>query len=78
MARMTLVGVAIVAALFIQHSWAAQYNVGGSQGWEATTDFKTWVSDKQFKVGDTLGKFKAWIFSLPVKMVIQNQQNYPE
>ncbi|GLJ32215.1 hypothetical protein SUGI_0648420 [Cryptomeria japonica] len=54
MARVALVGVAIIAALCIQHSWAVQYDVGGSQGWEATTDFKTWVSGKQFKVGDTL------------------------
>lgn len=34
---------------------AAQHLVGGSQGWDESTDFNSWVSKQTFKVGDTLG-----------------------
>ncbi|QCE12412.1 Cupredoxin [Vigna unguiculata] len=32
-----------------------QHVVGGSQGWDASTDFKSWVSGQTFNVGDQLG-----------------------
>jgi len=34
-----------------------QHVVGGSQGWDASTDFKSWVSGQTFNVGDQLGMF---------------------
>lgn len=34
---------------------AAQHVVGGSQGWDQSTDFKSWASSQTFKVGDQLG-----------------------
>ncbi|KAJ6751453.1 hypothetical protein OIU85_001936 [Salix viminalis] len=33
---------------------AAQHVVGGSQGWEESTDFSSWASGQKFKVGDQL------------------------
>ncbi|XP_057492150.1 blue copper protein-like [Actinidia eriantha] len=37
-----------------QEALAAQQVVGGSQGWEESADFNTWVSAQKFKVGDQL------------------------
>ncbi|XP_075090688.1 basic blue protein-like isoform X2 [Nicotiana tabacum] len=33
---------------------AAQHVVGGSQGWDESTDFNSWASGETFKIGDTL------------------------
>ncbi|CAI0457581.1 unnamed protein product [Linum tenue] len=33
---------------------AAQHAVGGSQGWDESTDFSSWASAQKFKVGDQL------------------------
>nr|GMC56260.1 blue copper protein-like [Ipomoea batatas]GME12604.1 blue copper protein-like [Ipomoea batatas] len=33
---------------------ATDYYVGGDKGWNLDVDFKAWVSDKVFKVGDVL------------------------
>ncbi|CAJ1947626.1 unnamed protein product [Sphenostylis stenocarpa] len=35
-------------------AFAAQHVVGGSQGWDQSTDFKSWSSGQTFKVGDKL------------------------
>lgn len=41
---------------------AEQHVVGGSQGWDESTDFNSWVSGQTFKVGDQLGMFLAHNF----------------
>ncbi|GMN57541.1 hypothetical protein TIFTF001_026650 [Ficus carica] len=46
--------VLVFVALITKQVESAQYDVGGSQGWEATTNFDSWVTDKTFKVGDQL------------------------
>ncbi|XP_054805531.1 mavicyanin isoform X1 [Prosopis cineraria] len=45
---------ALIASLFAKEALAAQYEVGGSQGWDESTDFNTWSSGQTFKVGDQL------------------------
>ncbi|KAL2335191.1 hypothetical protein Fmac_016404 [Flemingia macrophylla] len=45
---------ALVATLIAKEAFAAQHVVGGSQGWDQSTDFKTWISGQTFKVGDKL------------------------
>lgn len=47
--------VLVLVALMTKQAQSAQHVVGGSQGWDASTDFNSWVSDKTFKVGDQLG-----------------------
>lgn len=42
-------------ALVTRVAQAAQHVVGGSQGWDQSTDFNSWASKQTFKVGDTLG-----------------------
>lgn len=48
---------ALVVTLIAKESFAAQHVVGGSQGWDQSTDFKSWTSGQTFKVGDKLGMF---------------------
>lgn len=48
---------ALFAVLLAKEALAAQYDVGGSQGWDESTDFNTWSSGQTFKVGDQLGMF---------------------
>ena len=43
--------------LAVKTTLAAQHVIGGSQGWEQSVDFDSWLSDKSFKVGDQLGMF---------------------
>ncbi|KAK2360028.1 hypothetical protein P8452_64117 [Trifolium repens] len=38
----------------MKEAFAGQHVVGGSQGWDASTDFDSWVSGQTFKVGDQL------------------------
>ncbi|XP_030462479.1 uclacyanin 1-like [Syzygium oleosum] len=44
----------VLAALLIEVAAAASYTVGGSGGWDTSTDFQTWASSQKFIVGDTL------------------------
>ncbi|KAK7380844.1 hypothetical protein VNO78_33363 [Psophocarpus tetragonolobus] len=45
---------ALVATLIAKEAFAAQHVVGGSQGWDQSTNFKSWTSGQTFKVGDKL------------------------
>ena len=47
----------VFIALTANRARAEKHVVGGSQGWEASTDFASWTSSKTFKVGDQLGMF---------------------
>ena len=47
--------VLVFVALITKEAMAAQHAVGGSQGWEESTDFSSWASGQKFKVGDQLG-----------------------
>ncbi|PON61329.1 Cupredoxin [Parasponia andersonii] len=44
----------ILVALIANGVRAAQHVVGGSQGWDESTDFDSWASAQTFKVGDQL------------------------
>ncbi|KAB1211762.1 Blue copper protein [Morella rubra] len=50
----------LLLVLLLYVSWiteealAAQHVVGGSQGWDESTDFNAWASGQTFKVGDQL------------------------
>lgn len=57
MGRKNTIMLVLFAALITKEAFAAQYDVGGSQGWDASTDFNTWVSGQTFKVGDQLGMY---------------------
>ncbi|CAA0813120.1 Cupredoxin superfamily protein [Striga hermonthica] len=46
--------VVFVIAIAAEKSLAATHVVGGSQGWEQSTDFDSWASSQTFKVGDEL------------------------
>lgn len=37
-------------------AYATQHVVGGSDGWDESTDYNSWAKGQTFKVGDTLGK----------------------
>ncbi|QCD96666.1 mavicyanin [Vigna unguiculata] len=45
---------ALIIVLITNEGMAEQHAVGGSQGWDASTDFKSWVSGQTFNVGDQL------------------------
>lgn len=54
----TIVLVLLVAATLItKEAFATQHVVGGSQGWDQSTDFNSWISGQTFNVGDQLGMF---------------------
>ena len=63
--------VLVFVALITKQVESAQYDVGGSQGWEATTNFVTWVSDKTFKVGDQLGMLILILLLFFVNQIIK-------
>ncbi|KAL1338538.1 hypothetical protein HN51_033160 [Arachis hypogaea] len=44
----------LVATLMAKEALAAQHVVGGSQGWDQSTDFNSWISGQTFQVGDQL------------------------
>jgi len=48
-----VLSVAMAIAMVIP-SEATQYTVGGTAGWDASTDFNSWLMNKTFAVGDTL------------------------
>ncbi|KAI9076056.1 hypothetical protein K1719_041990 [Acacia pycnantha] len=54
MGRKNTILLALIAALFAKEALAAQIDVGGSQGWDESTDFNTWSSGQTFRVGDQL------------------------
>ncbi|XP_027359206.1 mavicyanin-like [Abrus precatorius] len=54
MGRMNTVFLVMVAILMAKEALAAQHVVGGSQGWDPSTDLNTWSSGQTFKVGDKL------------------------
>lgn len=66
MANATVMLLLMILALAITQScMAVQYAVGGSQGWDLSTDLSTWESSKTFKVGDTLSfKYTAGLHSV--------------
>jgi len=53
LAGMIVVFVAMAIAV-IRPCAATQYMVGGTAGWDASTDFSSWLMNKTFAVGDTL------------------------
>jgi len=66
MANATVMLLLMLLALAITQSCVAvQYAVGGSQGWDLSTDLNTWESGKTFKVGDTLSfKYTAGLHTV--------------
>lgn len=40
---------------------ATTYTVGDSSGWDISTNLDTWIADKNFKVGDALGKYSSFL-----------------
>ncbi|AES75064.1 putative cupredoxin [Medicago truncatula] len=44
----------LLATLITKEVLATQHNVGGSQGWDPSSDFDSWSSGQTFKVGDQL------------------------
>ncbi|XP_059452280.1 mavicyanin [Corylus avellana] len=50
----TMLLVLVFVALITKEALAAQHIVGGTQGWDESTDFDTWASGQTFKVGDQL------------------------
>lgn len=54
----------VFVAFITKEAQAAKHTVGGSQGWDESTDFKSWASGKKFKVGDQLGIFLYCLFEL--------------
>ncbi|CAL0299179.1 unnamed protein product [Lupinus luteus] len=44
----------LVATLMVKEALATQHLVGGSQGWDQSTDFNSWTSGQTFQVGDKL------------------------
>ena len=57
MGRKNTIFLVLAAALIVKEAMAAQHVVGGSQGWDQSTDFNSWTSGQTFKVGDQLGMF---------------------
>lgn len=53
LAAMIVVFVAVAIAV-VRSRAATQYMVGGTAGWDASTDYNTWLQGKTFAVGDTL------------------------
>lgn len=54
--KIVLLVLAISTLVAEEAAMAGKIEVGGSQGWDASTDFGTWASAQTFKVGDQLGK----------------------
>ena len=57
MGRKNTILLVLLVALITKEALAEQHVVGGSQGWDESTDFNSWVSGQTFKVGDQLGMF---------------------
>jgi len=50
-----IIFLALLATLITKEVLATQHIVGGSQGWDPSSDFDSWSSGQTFKVGDQLG-----------------------
>ncbi|XP_027101937.2 mavicyanin [Coffea arabica] len=46
--------VMVILSLVEKQASATKHDVGGSQGWDESTDFSSWASGQTFKVGDQL------------------------
>ncbi|GAA0168929.1 hypothetical protein LIER_43830 [Lithospermum erythrorhizon] len=46
--------VVAIVTVIMGRTLASKYVVGGSQGWDESTDFNSWSSGQTFKVGDEL------------------------
>lgn len=58
MATMNTIFLVLIFVAFItKEALATQHVVGGSQGWDESTDYNSWTSGQTFKVGDQLGMF---------------------
>lgn len=66
-----LVLLVVFTALITNEAQAAQHVVGGSQGWDESTDFNSWLSGQTFKVGDQLGKFSFLYLTKKKKEISQ-------
>lgn len=54
----------VFAALISKEAVSAtEHTVGGSSGWDESTDFSSWASGETFKVGDKLGMFYLKLLS---------------
>lgn len=60
--------VLILVAVLHRQALAAKHTVGGSQGWDESTDFDSWASSQTFKVGDELGIYA--VISTIVRFVV--------
>ncbi|CAI8593998.1 unnamed protein product [Vicia faba] len=49
-----LISLVLIATLITKEVLATQHVVGGSQGWDPSSDFDSWSSSQTFKVGDQL------------------------
>ncbi|KAM3713324.1 hypothetical protein ACB098_01G249100 [Castanea mollissima] len=55
MATMNTIFLVLMFVAFItKEALATQHVVGGSQGWDESTDYNSWTSGQTFKVGDQL------------------------
>ncbi|KAH9609088.1 hypothetical protein KSS87_021848 [Heliosperma pusillum] len=52
--KTTTFSIIVLVVLIIQLASAKQHEVGGSPGWDESTDYDTWAKSQTFKVGDTL------------------------
>ncbi|XP_021750718.1 basic blue protein-like [Chenopodium quinoa] len=52
--RMSMMVVVVLMVLIAKEVSATQHVVGGSDGWDETTDYDSWAKSQTFKVGDTL------------------------
>ncbi|KAK9698287.1 hypothetical protein RND81_08G093600 [Saponaria officinalis] len=52
--KTTTYWVIALVILIAKPACGAQHVVGGSQGWDQSTDYDTWAKSQTFKVGDTL------------------------
>ncbi|KAJ7974785.1 Blue copper protein [Quillaja saponaria] len=65
MGHMNTIFLVLVSVFITKEALAAQHVVGGSQGWDASTDFNSWVSGQTFKVGDQLAfKYTSGLHSV--------------
>ncbi|XP_062105465.1 mavicyanin [Humulus lupulus] len=72
----TILVLFILAGLIAMEVEAGQHVVGGSQGWEQSTDFDSWASAQTFKVGDQLVfKYSSGLHSV---VELANENSYKQ
>lgn len=52
----------VLAIASLTATMATEFWVGGPSGWTINVDYQAWAADKEFHVGDTLGKVDLHIF----------------